>query len=129
MNFHHLRIARPVSNLKLSCDMYCRGLKLKEVGSFSDHEGFSGYMLGHTDLGWHLEFTQCHYHPVSPSPSDEDLLVLYVPDKVLWDESCSRMDEAGFVRVSSFNPYWDQDGVTFRDHDGYRVVIQNRRWG
>ncbi|MFJ5336792.1 hypothetical protein [Pectobacterium sp. CHL-2024] len=38
------------------------------------------------------------------------------------------MDEAGFVRVSSFNPYWDKDGVTFRDHDGYRVVIQNRRW-
>ncbi|ASY75336.1 VOC family protein [Pectobacterium polaris] len=128
MNFHHLRIARPVSNLKLSCEMYCRGLDLKKLGSFSDHEGFSGAMLGCSDLGWHLEFTQCHHHPVSPSPSDEDLLVLYIVDKVLWDEACSRMDEAGFARVSSFNPYWDKDGVTFHDHDGYRIVIQNRQW-
>ncbi|MBA0180865.1 VOC family protein [Pectobacterium carotovorum] len=128
MNFHHLRIARPVSNLKLSCEMYCSGLDLKKLGSFSDHDGFSGAMLGRSDLGWHLEFTQCHHHPVSPSPSDEDLLVLYIADKVLWDEACSRMDEAGFARVSSFNPYWDKDGVTFHDHDGYRIVIQNRQW-
>lgn len=129
MYFHHLRIARPVSNLDLSCEMYCSGIELKKLGSFSNHEGFSGYMLGHPDLGWHLEFTQCHHHPVSPSPSDEDLLVLYFPDKTLWGEACSRMDRAGFARVSSFNPYWDKNGVTFQDHDGYRIVIQNQQWG
>ena len=129
MNFHHLRIARPVSNLDLSCEMYCRGIGLQKLGSFTDHAGFSGYMLGRPELDWHLEFTQCHHHPVSPSPSDEDLLVLYVPDTTLWNITCSNMDEAGFVRVDSFNPYWDVDGVTFRDHDGYRTVIQNRRWG
>jgi len=128
MSFHHLRIARPVSNLDLSCEMYCRGIGLQKLGCFTDHAGFSGYMLGRPDLGWHLEFTQCHHHPVAPSPSDEDLLVLYVPDTVLWNTACSSMDEAGFVRVDSFNPYWDVDGVTFRDHDGYRTVLQNRQW-
>ncbi|WP_421504632.1 VOC family protein [Erwinia rhapontici] len=128
MNFTHLHLARPVSNLDLSCEMYCRGIELNKLGSFSDHEGFSGHMLGRDGLGWHLEFTQCHHHPVSPSPSDDDLLVLYVPDKALWDDACSRMERAGFTKVSSFNPYWDNDGVTFQDHDGYRVVIQNRQW-
>jgi hypothetical protein len=32
---------------------------------------------------------------------------------------------AGFVPVSAVNPYWDRDGVTFEDPDGYRVVLQN----
>lgn len=129
MNSHHLRIARPVSNLNISCEMYCHGMNLQKLGSFTDHAGFSGCMLGYSDLGWHLEFTQCGHHLVSPSPSEEDLLVLYVPDRVLWDTACEKMDEAGFIRVGSFNPYWDVDGMTFQDHDGYRTVIQNRRWG
>lgn len=129
MEFQHMRIARPVSLLGRSCDMYCDGLGLKKIGDFCDHEGFSGCMLGRDDLLWHLEFTQCHHHPVLPSPSSEDLLVLYVPEKENWERGCAKMDHAGFVRVSSFNPYWDRRGVTFEDADGYRVVIQNMRWG
>lgn len=129
MNYPHLRIARPVSNLELSLEMYCNGLNLQKLGGFKDHDGFSGYMLGHPNLNWHLEFTQCHHHAVTPSASEEDLLVIYIPDKKLWELSCSNMDEAKFIRVNSFNPYWNNNGVTFRDHDGYRTVIQNQQWG
>lgn len=129
MEFQQMRIARPVSLLSKSCEMYCDGLGLKKIGEFSDHDGFSGCMLGRGDLAWHLEFTQCHHHPVTPSPSAEDLLVLYVPDKGSWEKRCATMSHAGFVRVESFNPYWEQKGITFRDIDGYRVVIQNMRWG
>lgn len=38
------------------------------------------------------------------------------------------MTEAGFRAMSSFNPYWDTNGKTFVDNDGYRVVLQNRDW-
>jgi hypothetical protein len=38
------------------------------------------------------------------------------------------MRAAGFAPVTSFNPYWDVDGVTFEDPDGYRVVIQQASW-
>jgi hypothetical protein len=38
------------------------------------------------------------------------------------------MREAGFARVASFNPYWDRDGRTFEDPDGYRIVLQNSAW-
>jgi YycE-like protein len=31
--------------------------------------------------------------------------------------------------VKSFNPYWDGNGCTFEDPDGYRVVLQNAAWG
>ena len=29
----------------------------------------------------------------------------------------------------AFNPYWEVNGVTFVDRDGYRTVLQNRAWG
>jgi hypothetical protein len=38
---------------------------------------------------------------------------------------------SGMVRithVAAFNPYWDRDGVTFEDPDGYRIVLQNAAW-
>lgn len=38
------------------------------------------------------------------------------------------MDSAGLTRVSSFNPYWDMQGTTFLDPDGYRTVLQNAAW-
>ncbi|MXG37203.1 VOC family protein, partial [Escherichia coli] len=74
------------------------------------------------------EFTHCHDHPRQPAPTDEDLLVLYYPDKAAWQQACARMTAAGFRTMRSFNPYWDTNGKTFVDDDGYRVVLQNRDW-
>lgn len=128
MTFQHLRIARPVTDLTQSSQIYCHGLGLQEIGEFTDHQGFSGVMLGAEGLGWHLEFTRCSTHPVRPSPTEDDLLVLYVPHQPDWLFRCTSMDDAGFKRVPSFNPYWDQQGVTFIDKDGYRVVIQHASW-
>ncbi len=34
-------------------------------------------MLGAPEAGWHLEFTHCRHHPVTPRQAMEDLLVLY----------------------------------------------------
>ena len=39
------------------------------------------------------------------------------------------MRGAGFEPVTSFNPYWDVQGVTVEDPDGYRLVLQNAAWG
>src|SRR5215467_708702 len=38
------------------------------------------------------------------------------------------MIAAGFHRVPSYNPYWEAQGQTFEDLDGYRVVLQNAAW-
>ncbi len=37
-----MRIARPVSELDTTASMYCAGLDSELLGSFTDHEGFSG---------------------------------------------------------------------------------------
>jgi hypothetical protein len=108
--------------------MYRKGLGLTEIGRFEDHEGFDGVMLGRTGLGYHFEFTYCRTHPVEPRPTPEDLVVFYLPDPAEWRRTCQSMREAGFKEVSPFNPYWQQRGRTFEDHDGYRVVLEQAEW-
>ena len=124
----HLRVARPVTALERSVAMYRSGLSLVELGRFENHDGFDGVMLGKPGMGWHFEFTYCRTHPVKPSPTPEDLTVFYVPQPAEWGKACASMLDAGFVEVEPFNPYWRERGRTFRDPDGYRVVLEQAAW-
>lgn len=124
----HLRIARPVSDLARACAQYRDGLGLHEIGRFADHGGFDGVMLGFPDAAWHLEFTHCRAHPVAPTPTAEDLIVLYIAAEADWRDACARVLAAGFRAASPFNPYWANAGRTFIDPDGYRIVLQHGRW-
>jgi catechol 2,3-dioxygenase-like lactoylglutathione lyase family enzyme len=128
MTKHQLRLARPVSDLERSVAMYCRGLGFAQIDRFENHGGFDGVMLGSTDLHYHLEFTYCRKHPVTPSPTPEDLIVFYLPNLAQWQRSSLAMLAAGFSEVKPFNPYWAQHGRTFEDPDGYRVVLQHAQW-
>ena len=121
----HIRIARPVGDLGRSVDMYVLGLGLRVLDRFDDHAGFDGVMLGQAGWPFHFEFTRRRSDPVTPSPSAEDLVVVYLPDRREWAATCERMRTAGFVRTTSSNPYWERCGQTFVDPDGYRVVVQN----
>jgi catechol 2,3-dioxygenase-like lactoylglutathione lyase family enzyme len=124
----HLRVARPVTDLARAEAMYRAGLGFVRLGHFDDHEGFDGVMLGEAGSTYHYEFTYCRSHPVEPTPTPEDLLVFYVPDREEWVRRCESMRTAGFEPVSSLNPYWNRDGCTFEDPDGYRVVVQCAAW-
>ncbi|MFZ6813888.1 VOC family protein [Undibacterium sp. Rencai35W] len=124
----HLRIARPVSDLQRAKAMYQAGLQLSVIGTFEDHQGFDGVMLGRAGMHYHFEFTHCKSHPVYPQPTAEDLVVFYLPDHQEWEASCLQMAAAGFKQVAAFNPYWNVNGKTFTDHDGYCVVLQHAGW-
>jgi len=108
--------------------MYCQGLGLQVIGGFVDHDGFDGIMLGLPGADYHFEFTRCVNHPISASPTPEDLAVFYVSKPAEWQRECANMITAGFKQVASFNPYWDRCGRTFEDSDGYRVVLQSAEW-
>ncbi len=125
---HVLRVARPTDNLATVAAMYEDGLGFMVLAQFTDHEGFDGVILGRPQHPYHLEFTQQRGHHVGPAPTQDHLLVFYVPDRAEWKERCARMETAGFRRVPSYNPYWDVHGRTFEDVDGYRVVLQNAAW-
>jgi len=93
--------------------------------SFRGHDGFDGVILGHPDLACHIEFTHRPGHRVGRAPSQDHLLVFYLPDFTRWREAVERMRAAGHAPVASLNPYWDRLGRSFEDPDGYRVVLQN----
>lgn len=118
-----LRVARPTNDIQALIPFYVDGLGFSILGHFEDHHGFDGIMLGHPDFPYHLEFTHAHGHRVGSAPSRDHLLVFYLPDEPTWGRAVSRMRDAGFDTVGSFNPYWDNRGATFEDPDGYRVVL------
>ena len=125
---HILRVARPTDNLDVIVKMYQEGLDLEILGSFEDHDGFDGVMLGKPGAPHHLEFTSKRGDVHGKAPSQDNLIIFYMPDQAEWQEAHHRMIRAGFIHVKSFNPYWDVNGRTYKDVDGYRVVLQNAEW-
>ncbi len=124
----HLRVARPSDDLDALLHFYRDGLGFEIIASFQDHAGFDGIMLGQPGGPYHLEFTRRRGHPAGRAPSQEHLLVFYLPDPAAWQAAVERMQACGFAPVPSLNPYWDARGKTFEDPDGYRVVLQNAAW-
>ena len=123
-----LRVARPTDHLAAIAEMYAKGLEFTVLAQFEDHDGFDGIILGHPQQPYHLEFTTQRGHHVGTAPTQDHLLLFYLPDQAEWEASCARMLAAGFRRVPAYNPYWDVHGRTFEDLDGYRVVLQNAAW-
>lgn len=123
-----LRVARPTDDIARLRPFYEAGLGFTELASFEDHNGFDGLILGHPNAAYHLEFTHQHGHSVGRAPSQDNLLVLYLPDQQEWMRAVVRMEASGFAPVASYNPYWDINGKTFEDADGYRVVLQGAAW-
>lgn len=125
----HLRVARPTDNLAPLVRFYRDGLGFEVLYQFEGHDGFDGVMLGHGGAAFHLEFTRKAGHAAGRAPTEDNLLVFYLPDEGEWKEAVARMEQAGYSPVPPFNPYWGRKGKTFQDADGYRVVLQNAAWG
>jgi catechol 2,3-dioxygenase-like lactoylglutathione lyase family enzyme len=125
---HTLRVARPTDNLPEVTRFYRDGLGLEVLSSFSAHNGFDGVMLGRKGSPYHLEFTHKLGHKSGKAPSQDNLLVFYIPDEAEWKSAVARMRKHGYEPVKSFNPWWDNGGRTFEDIDGYRVVLFNGKW-
>jgi catechol 2,3-dioxygenase-like lactoylglutathione lyase family enzyme len=128
LSHSHLRIARPTDNLESVVAFYRDGLGMDVLTSFQDHDGFNGVMLGAKGGAWHLEFTRKAGYRAGKAPTEDNLLVFYLPDAAQWRAAVQRLERAGYHSVPSFNPYFDQRGKTFADPDGYRVVLQNGKW-
>jgi catechol 2,3-dioxygenase-like lactoylglutathione lyase family enzyme len=124
----HLRVARSTDNLIEVVRFYRDGLGFEVLYEFREHDGFDGVMLGHKGAAYHLEFTRKRGHRAGRAPTEDNLLVFYLPDGAEWHRAVQRLENLGHKPVKAFNPYWDKQGKTFEDPDGYRVVLQNAHW-
>ena len=120
-----VRVARPTSRLAEVVRFYAEGIGLKRIGSFENHDGYSGVMLGLPGHDYHLEFTEHEEGSACPAPTRDNLLVFYLPDRTAIDRVVARLARMGYRDVPPENPYWARGGVTIEDPDGWRVVLMN----
>ena len=123
-----LRVVRPSDDLEPVVLFYRDGLGFELLYEFKDHEGFDGAILGHAGAAYHLAFVHKTGHQVGRAPTEDNLLVFYLPDASEWERAVRRLEALGHRPVKAFNPYWDRNGKTFEDPDGYRVVLQHTTW-
>ena len=120
-----VRVARPTDKLAEVARFYGEGLGLRQIGSFAGHAGYDGGMFGLPGGEYHLEFTQHDAGSACPAPSNDNLLVFYIPDRATIDRIAGRMAALGYPAVEAENPYWAEHGVTIADPDGWHVVLMN----
>jgi catechol 2,3-dioxygenase-like lactoylglutathione lyase family enzyme len=116
------RIARHTTDLNRIIDFYGRVLGLTVLGDFKDHHHYNGVFLGIPGADWHLEFTVSYASP-KHQPDDDDLLVFYASSLAEFAEIKKRFIINNVKHVKPQNPYWEKNGITFEDPDGYRIVI------
>ncbi|AMO84924.1 hypothetical protein B857_01299 [Solibacillus isronensis B3W22] len=119
------RIARPTDQLEQIERFYCEGLGLKKLGGFKGHRGYTGIMIGLPDASNHLEFTEHVDGSPCPAPTEDNLLVFYMPNVKQIQTAQSRLANMGYDEVPPENPYWAEKGVTIADPDGWRIVLMN----
>jgi len=116
------RIARHTTDLNRIIDFYGRVLGLRVLGDFRDHHQYNGVFMGLPGESWHLEFTVSDRQPVH-QPDADDLLVFYAASLAEFAEIKKRFIINKVKYVSPPNPYWEKNGITFEDPDGFRIVI------
>ncbi|MFD0748600.1 VOC family protein [Mucilaginibacter calamicampi] len=116
-----LRVARHTTQLTPLISFYTTILDLEVIGDFKNHGGYNGVFIGGRNTGWHLEFTESTEAPSNKS-DDDDLLVFYVSPEE-YKVITERIAANNIETVKPKNPYWEENGVTVVDPDGFRVVI------
>lgn len=117
-----LRVARHTANLEPIIHFYHDLLELEVLGSFEDHDGYNGVFIGLNNTGWHLEFTTSAQAP-QHEPDEDDLLVFYQQSVADYEALKQKLEAHHVPMVAAKNPYWNANGCTYLDPDGYRIVI------
>ncbi|MFE7647897.1 VOC family protein [Streptomyces phaeoluteigriseus] len=122
-------MARPSRDLAAAERFYVAGLGLEVI--WRTTEPVPGehdlLMVGPPGAAWHFELTHDPERPIEPTPTPDDLFVVYLGAPV--DPSLvDRLVAHGGTRTPAHNPYWDQYGVTVADPDGYFLVLCSRDW-
>ncbi|MFI8198231.1 VOC family protein [Streptomyces sp. NPDC085942] len=124
-----IRVARPSRDLAAAERFYTEGLGLSVLWRTAERVPGEHdlLMLGPAGGAWHFELTHDPDHPLEPTPTVDDLFVVYL-GKPVDPALIYRLTEAGGTRVPAHNPYWDEHGATVTDPDGYRLVLCSRTW-
>ena len=122
-----MRVTRPTSDVQRIRRFYEIVVGLPVIWSFDDHAGYDGVIFETHDNHSQLELV-CAPHRITPRPTAEDAMVLYIDDPMALTAVVARLRSDNTTEIDpenpELNPYWPQNGaLTFVDPDGYRLVI------
>lgn len=117
-----MRIARPTTSLDDIARFYEQGLGLARLSAFRDHDGYAGIVLAAPDARSQLEFTSRDGARPGGGAEDEHL-VLYYDAAGEQEETVARLRARGYTESTPRNPWWRSRATTFRDPDGWEVVL------
>jgi hypothetical protein len=121
------RYARHTVDLQKIEKFYTEIVGLEKLGGFQDHDGYDGLFLGHSGLGWHLEFTVSAKKPKC-SFDEDDILVFYLYSEMELALVKSIIANNAVPIEIPVNPYWVHNGIMVSDPDGYKIVFSFKSW-
>lgn len=118
------RIARHTNDLEKLKVFYTKILNFELLGSFNNHDGYDGIFMGKPNLDWHLEFTMSN-EIIEFNFNEDDLFVLYPEEINEYNSLIENIKKYNINFIEAKNPYWNENGKTIQDPDGYRIIISN----
>lgn len=116
------RVARHTVDIKKLSNFYTSILGLKILGSFQGHNNYDGVFLGLENLSWHLEFTKSN-EPPNHTPDEDDILVFYPNTAESYEHIILKVKSNNIPLLTAKNPYWKDNGVLFKDPDGFHIIV------
>jgi catechol 2,3-dioxygenase-like lactoylglutathione lyase family enzyme len=121
-----VRIARPTDHLTEVVRFYRDVLVLEQISSFESHAGYDGVILALPGRRDHTLSSRTTSAAVRvPTPTKDNLTVFYVEDEAAFREMAARLKRDGHDPVGPVNLCWAENGLTFEDPDGWRVVLMH----
>jgi catechol 2,3-dioxygenase-like lactoylglutathione lyase family enzyme len=118
-----MRVARPTTDIERAITFWTQVVGLEILSRFEDHEGYDGVILGNSGDQWEIEVTHHSSGMPLPSPSEEDIIVLYL-NRELARGITDRLRHAGHPPKEHPNPYWQaMRAFVHTDPDGYTLII------
>ncbi len=118
------RVARHTNKIEEISEFYTKIIGLEILGDFKNHSNYDGIFIGKPYKDWHLEFTTTH-EEVNHQFDEDDCLVFYPESQYEYDAIIERLEINQIEIIISKNPYWNTNGISIKDPDGFVVIISS----
>lgn len=120
------RSARHTNRIKEIETFYTKILNLDILGDFKNHNGYDGLFTGKANTDWHLEFTTSS-DDVNHQFDEDDCLVFYPETQDEYEAVIKNLEFYRIEPIQAKNPYWNINGISFLDPDGFVVIVSSLR--
>ena len=120
------RSARHTNRIKEIETFYTKILNLDILGDFKNHNGYDGLFIGKANTDWHLEFTTSS-DEVNHQFDEDDCLVFYPETQNEYEAVIKNLEFYRIEPIQTKNPYWNINGISFLDPDGFVVIVSSLR--